>query len=324
MRAVSKRTFSVALALCLCLGLFACSPRQKKHQCEYFDLFDSYARLTVYTQSDKDFENYEKIFHDELQRLHKLLDIYNQYDGTVNLYTLNHLSQNESATVDPTLVDFLCRAIEIHTLTEGYTCLTMGSVTSLWKQAISDNALPSNASLAEAARHTDIAALSIDPDTLTVTRRDGELLIDAGALAKGYAAEQAAEVLAAAGCESFIIDLGGTVLAHGTKPGGEAWRSGIEDTELSFSLDGEVLSTSASKYRGFDFEGRRYHHIISPITLYPENTFLSVSVIHEDGMTADALSTALFSMSLEDGRALMDSIDGARAVWILADGTVVQ
>ncbi len=325
-----KKTFLAVLCLVLilamCAALWGCS-RQRKFTDAYFDYFDSYAELTVYTNSADSFDAYNEIFAHNVKIYHSLLDVYNEYDSTVNICTLNRDAANEPIRVSAELFDFLVRAKELHTLTGGYTSLTMGAVTSIWKQAITDKCLPDRQALAVAAEHTDINALILDENDMTVYFTDPQLQLDAGALAKGYVADVIAQKLKDAGCDSFLLNLGGTLYTHGQKPDGTSFSGGISYPDglgrdgISVDISDKALSTSGSYYRGFELGGTLYHHIIDPTTLTPKNTFVSVSVLCPSGADADALSTALFSMSMADGRALIDSLDDTEAVWIFADGT---
>lgn len=317
----------LALATLACAALFGCTKPKKSFSDTYFDCFDSYAALTVIADSQDEFDTYNAIFSETVYKYHKLLDAYNSYDGVVNIHSLNTSAPTDPTQVSQELFDFLSDAKRAYTLTEGYTSLTFGAVTSIWKQAISYQIPPSPELLATASKHTDVSALVLDSGTLSVTFLDSELRLDVGALAKGYVADVAATRLIDAGCESFLIDLGGTLKAHGQKDNAKSWRAGITDPrdqgKNAFSIDisGKALSTSGSYHRGFEHGGVRYHHIIDPITLQPQNTFVSVSVLCPSGMDADALSTALFCMSLEDGHALVESLKNTDAVWMLSDGS---
>ncbi len=302
--------------------LIGCSPRQKKYSAECFEYFDTYARLTVYTDSAKDFEAYKKIFEDTLASYHRLLDAYNEYEGTVNICTLNK-GAGEATVVSDELFDFLLSAVQASVLTEGYATPTIGALSFAWKTAIEEESLPSEEQLSLAAEHIGLDALVLGEDNL-VTITDASTRIDAGAFAKGYVADILASSLYVAGCDCFLLDLGGTIYAKGKKPENKPFVAAVDRTDITVSLDGRVISTSGSYYRGFEADGRLYHHIISPKTLYPQNTFVSVSVISPSGCSADALSTALFCMSLDEGKELISTLDSTDAVWVLADGEIIS
>jgi thiamine biosynthesis lipoprotein len=151
--------------------------------------------------------------------------------------------------------------------------------------------------------------------------------LDVGAVAKGYATEQVARWLEAQGVSGWLLNVGGNVRAVGKKPDGSLWMAGLENPDedakdyLAYlQLESEALVTSGSYQRYYIVDGKSYHHIIHPDTLMPSEGYLSVSVICPDSGMGDALSTALFCMPLEDGKALVESMEGVEALWLTTDG----
>jgi thiamine biosynthesis lipoprotein len=130
------------------------------------------------------------------------------------------------------------------------------------------------------------------------------------------------------GITGYILNVGGNVRAVGEKPDGTGWTVGVENPEEGgdytayLSLTKESLVTSGSYQRYYLVDGKRYHHIIDPETLMPAEGFLSVSVLTSHSGQADALSTALFCMTREEGLSLVSSLPDTEAQWILSDGTV--
>lgn len=334
MQKILKRTLTLLLCALLSLSLYSCRGREKKYSESYFGYFDSFAELTVYTNSKEDFSRYSEIFERELKKYHELLDAYGEYEGTANIYTLNERAAHEPVEVDQELFAFLLKSKEMYALTDGYTSITLGSVTRVWKDAIKTEVLPSEDALAEAAKHTRIDDLILNEEDCTVRFSDEGLRLDAGALGKGYAADRIADALVLEGCEVFLLNLGGTLKSHGKKPDGTPWQAGIQAPDggeldgVCVDLSSDVydtasLSTSGSYHRGFEKDGTVYHHIINPYTSRPENIYTSVSVTCPSAMQADALSTALFSMPLEVGQALVSAHADMEAVWQTATGEVV-
>ena len=335
MKKVLKRAILLLLCALIAVPLSACDKRRKKYTDSYFGYFDSFAEFTLYTDSEEHFEHYSDIVERELKKYHEMLDAYNGYDGKINIYSLNEGAANTPMKPDPELFAFLKEAKELYDLTDGYTSVTLGAVTAIWKDAIKNGVPPSEESLRNAAEHTDINDLILDSDERTVTFADEHLKLDAGALGKGFAADCIADILLEGCKEPFMLNLGGTLAARGEKPDGTPWQAGIQapnggeldgvSVNLSrFEYGTNALSTSGSYHRGFEYGGVLYHHIINPYTLMPENNFTSVSVNCSSATRADALSTALFSMSPEQGQALVESLDGIEAVWLLADGNVIK
>ena len=131
------------------------------------------------------------------------------------------------------------------------------------------------------------------------------------------------------GVTGYVLNVGGNVRTLGTRGDGEKWVAGIENpiegTDEPYiaylGLSGESLITSGSYQRYYTVGNQSYHHIIDPDTLMPAEGYQAISVICNSSADGDALSTALFCMPIEEGRALINSLDGVEAHWILSDGT---
>lgn len=314
----------------------------RKHEKErfaayYFDYFDTATTIVGYEYNRADFDVVCNKIVSMLKEYHELYDIYSPYDGINNLYNVNEKDNNghKEVEVDTRIIDLIEYSKDIYTLTNGYTNIAMGSVLSIWhdyrEKGMEDpnNAeIPPMEMLKEAAEHTDIDSIKTNREKGTVFISDSETFIDVGAVAKGYAVEKIAQYLEDIGVSGYIINVGGNVRTIGLRDGVNGFTVGIENPDENdkstyaeyLELKGEALVTSGSYQRYYYVRGKRYHHIIDPDTLMPENNFLSVSVLTSDSALGDALSTALFSMGLEEGMALIESMENAEAMWIDSDG----
>ena len=318
------------------LPLTACTAAPEKFTTHSFDYFDTVTTITGYAESREEFDRVAGEILNELGEYHRLFTIYHRYEGMENLCTVNELvdGRHRTVTVDRRIVDLLLYAKEMHDLTGGRVNIAMGSVLSIWHdyrtEGIKDPSaarLPSMDKLETAAAHTDIRNLVIDEEACTVTLTDPAMTLDVGAVAKGYAAEMAAQTLEAKGISGYVLNVGGNVRTVGGKADGTGWIVGIENPQegedfLAYlSLSGMSLVTSGSYQRYYVVEGRSYHHIIHPDTLMPAEGYLSVSVVTPNSADGDALSTALFCMTVEEGRALVASMPETEALWVLSDGS---
>lgn len=317
------------------LSLAACAreaPKAEPQGKAFFAYFDTVSYVYSYAQdSEEQFNERAELVSGVLEKYHRLFDIYHEYTGINNLCTVNRLAGGEPVEVDKELVDFLLYAKELYTATNGEMNIMLGAVLSQWhdcREAAENGQarLPDEQELLEAAKHTDISLLEIDEEKLTVRISDEQASIDVGALGKGYATERAAQALCAQGITSYVLNIGGNLRIIGTKPDGSGWVTGIRDPQNEGgSIDARLLLantscvTSGVYERYFTVDGKRYHHIIDKDTCYPAAYFSSVTVISEDSALADALSTALFCMPLDEGMEILKGLH-AEALWILPDG----
>ena len=301
----------------------------------YFTFFDTVSYIYSYkVETNEQFGKNCEGVSEILEEYHRLFDIYHEYSGVVNLCTLNKNAGGEAMVVDEKLIDFLLYAEELYTLTGGEMNIMMGAVLRPWhdcREAASTNSanasIPEQEVLDEAARHVDFSLLEIDEQNLTVRITDPEASIDVGALGKGYATEKAAQYLIENGVSGYVLNIGGNIRIIGQKPDGSGWLTGIKDPfdpgsyAKRITISDVSCVTSGIYERYFVVDGSRYHHVIDKDTLMPSEHFASVTVITSDSGLADALSTALFCMSYEDGLALVQSIGGVEVFWVANDGT---
>ena len=328
------------MALCLlfsCTVFSSCERPLEKFSTHNFDYFDTVTTVTGYAESKEKFDEISKEILEALGEYHRLFTIYHRFDGMENLCTVNELvnGQHRTVTVDRRIVDLLLYAKEMYALTGGRVNIAMGGVLSIWhdyrEEGMDDPAvatLPPMDKLTAAAAHTNIENLVIDAEACTVTVTDPEMKLDVGAIAKGYAVERVAQSMEKKGISGYVLNVGGNVRTVGGKPDGTGWTVGVEnplengeDYIAYLSLSDHSLVTSGSYQRYYLVDGKRYHHIIHPDTLMPSEGFVSVSVLTPHSGKADALSTALFCMTLEEGMALVASLSDVEAQWILPDGT---
>ncbi|MBQ8798165.1 MAG: FAD:protein FMN transferase [Lachnospiraceae bacterium] len=337
-----KKKALLCVLLCAMLlqsiGLAGCGKKTEKYTTYSFDYFDTVTTITGYADSQKAFDEVAGEILEELGEYHKLFTIYHRYDGMENLCTVNETvnGAHRRVTVDPRIAEMLLYAKDMYEKTDGTVNVAMGSVLSIWHDYRTEGVeepwaakLPETDELQEAAAHTDIHKLEIDEAACTVMLTDPDMKLDVGAIAKGYAVEMAARSLEEKGISGYVINVGGNVRTVGPKGDGTPWTVGIENPEedsekgyLAYlELSGESLVTSGSYQRYYVVDGKRYHHIIDPETLFPSEGYVSVSVVTKSSADGDALSTALFCMDFEEGLNLVESLEGVEAMWLLPDGT---
>lgn len=330
----------IAILLCVILTVSVLLPgcsetRAKPQVMVYYSYFDTVSCIYSYAgDPEAVFSENAAMASRVLEEYHRLFDIYNEYAGVNNLCTVNRMAGGAPVEVDRKLIDFMCYAAELYTLTGGKMNVMMGAVTKLWhdryEAALDDPSgasIPDAGALAEAGGFTDFSLLEIDVENCTLRIATPRASLDVGAIGKGYATEQAARKLRDAGVTGYVLDIGGNIRILGEKPDGSAWLTGVRDPAdpdgdyaRRLALSEICCVTSGDYERYFTVDGVRYHHIIDPDTRMPANYFSSVTVLVSDSGLADALSTALFCMSYEDGLALVEKIGEVDVLWIRRDG----
>ena len=328
-----KRLLAVILAVAALLSGCAVpgEQEQKKYTATYLTLFDTVTSIVGYSDSQEAFTQQAQAIHDELLVYHRLFDIYKDYEGLNNLKTVNDQAGIAPVTVDRKIIDLLLDCRDYYDLTDGKVNVALGSVLVLWHEARNDgindpaNAyLPEEAALQEAAAHADISAVQIDEEASTVFITDPAVRLDVGAVAKGWSVQRVCENAP----EGLLISVGGNVFATGPRDAqGTAWVVGVQNPDGGESYlhtlytSGGSVVTSGDYQRAYVVDGELYHHIIDPATLYPSILWRSVTVVCADSGLADALSTALFVLPLEEGQALIARCE-AEAMWADREGNL--
>ena len=326
-----RRMIPLLLSMVLLTGCAAPVQIESKKQytATFLTLFDTVTTIVGYAQTEEEFQETTKKIHEELEVYHQLFDIYNDYEGVNNIKTINDQAGIAPVEVDERLMDFLLDCREYYELTGGRVNVAMGSVLYLWHEerdaGIYDPErakLPDEEALKEAAKHCSFDTIVLDEEASTVFIQDEDQRLDVGAIAKGWATERVCENAPS----GLLVSVGGNVRATGPKPEKNTpWVVGIQSPEgdadeylHTIYVEQESVVTSGDYQRYYVVDGEEYHHIIDPDTLYPAEKWKAVSVVCEDSGLADALSTALFLLSQEEGQKLLDECN-ACAVWVSLD-----
>lgn len=332
-----RKVSAVALVIILAFNLSSCgSPGEKRYEAQFLELFDTITTVVAYMDSKEEFSKQVELMREDLTIYHQLYDIYEDYEGVANIKTINDNAGKQAVKVDRRIIDLLLFSRDAYELTGGKVNVAFGAVLSIWHdyrtEGIDDplNAkLPPFEMLKAASLHTDINKMIIDEAKSTVYLADPEMSLDVGAIAKGYATEQISRLARERGFTSGLISVGGNIRIIGTKGNkGEPWNMGITnpDTESEQKnlrivlLADKSLVTSGNYIRYYTVNGKEYHHIIDPETLYPSAYFTAVTIVCEDSGLADALSTAVYNMPFEQGLAFIESLPEAEAFWVFPDG----
>ncbi len=322
-----KRFLSLLPSAALCLCLTACggekvlptpTPQQRSQVGFYFD---TVVTMQVYT----DDENLLTRAQAECQKYDDLLS--KTHEGS-DVWNINH-AQGERVAVSDETREILEKAMEYSRLSEGVFDVTVEPCVALWDfTGEGMGTLPDETALAQAADKVDWTQVDVNEEGVLLP---AGMTIDLGAIAKGYITDRIADFLKAGGVESGYLNFGGNVLTIGHKPDGSEWNIGIQDPlgKRDQNIVGaarvadQAVVTSGIYERGFDLDGVRYHHILDSSTGWPvQNELAGVSIIAPDAFDADALSTTVFAMGVEEGSDFIESLEGIEAIFVTRDDTI--
>lgn len=343
---IMKRNLTIITALILIITIFTSCERNKniyqKYNESFFDTFDSLTQVVGYAKSEEEFKLYMDKIHSRFLELHKLFNIYNDYEGINNIKTINDNAGIKPVKVEKEIIDLILFSKEWYLRTGGSTNIAMGPVLEIWhdyrEQGLDDplNAkLPPMNKLIEASKYTDINKVIIDIQNSTIYLEEKQMSLDVGAVAKGFATEIVAKEIMADGFVSGIISPGGNVRVLNKPLDGirENWGISIQNPDKFLSVEGDnflgnvylnnaAVVSSGDYQRYYYVEDKAYHHLIDPKTLMPGDYFRSVNVIAADSGIADFLSTSIFLMPYEQGKKLIEGLDNVEALWVMKDGKV--
>lgn len=233
-----------------------------------------------------------------------------------------------TVTVAAETAELITAALAYCAKSDGLFDITIGGLTSLWD--FDNGVLPEDAAIQAALPHVDYRNVLVSGNTVTLL--DPEAKLDLGGIGKGFMADKLGEYLRENGCDSALINLGGTVYALGSKPNDEAWVIGIQDPNNSSSvtiasarlMDAAVVN-SGIYVHSFVLDDVCYFHILDPRTGYPVNTDLvTASVMSSSASKADAYSTILLLEGYANGMEAVDADADLEAIVIDELGNVIS
>jgi len=240
---------------------------------------------------------------------------------------VNRSAGIKSEKVSLETYEVLSKAVEYSRYCPGYFDVTIEPLISLWNIGEASFAQPDELSITQVLPLVNYRDLILDPREITAGLRKVGQSVDLGGIGKGFAGGKILEVYKEFDISSAYSNLGGNVVTLGAKPDGSPWHIGIQHPRQENKLIGSVsvvnqnVVTSGDYQRYFiDSQGKRHHHILDPTTGYPaESGLISVSVVTEKSLAADALSTMLFVAGMEKGLEFLRSFPQTEAIFVDSD-----
>jgi len=295
----------------------ACS--QSKPTKETRFLLNTVVEITIYDR------NSQKIIDELFDQIQSMENRYNRYIAGSELSQINN-NPGTFVSVSEDTFELIEQSLYFSTISNGLFDISIGPLIDIWGINQENPKVPSRAEIDSAKERIDYRNISINKENLAVSITEG-MSLDIGAIAKGFITDKLVSVLREKKVDSALLNLGGNLYLHGSKPDGSSWTIGIRDP---FGLQGEYIGiialkdmsivTSGIYERFFEEDGKRYHHILNPKTGYPEdNELASVSIISPSSTICDGLSTTCFLLGLDDGMELIESLDNVEAIMVTRD-----
>ena len=311
--------FLLAILVCLTGCSSAGTGMQKDDPSVTRDLFamDTYMTLTAYGEQA---EGAIDAAEAEIRYLDALLST---GDPESEISVLNHAGSAEVSEVSMYLLD---RSLEVHSMTGGAFNPLIYPLMDAWGFTDKDFREPDDGTIRKLLPLLDTDEILIDKEADKITFDKPGMMIDLGGIAKGYTSSRIMEIFSEHGVSSGLVSLGGNVQVLGTKPDGSRYKVAIRDPEDDASFLGiletsdKAVITSGGYERFFEKDGVTYHHILDPETGYPaDQGLLSVTIVSSDGTLADALSTALYVLGVENGSEVWKAYPGLFDVVFLTE-----
>lgn len=298
-RLFRKGIFLVLIAACA-IGVYRMSKQTTTihSQGVMFSTMNTVATIQLYSEDPARIEQGFNVVQDTFREVETLC---NPYNPESELAKLNANASKHAVICSPELWDLLAHARKFYQISKGGFDVTITPLMRLWGFHRKVGQIPSEQEIANAKDLVGLDQVLFDESARSVRFPKDGMSIDLGGIAKGWALDRAAERLAKIGIQRGTIDLGGNVRAlKQAPPNRKFYQAGVRDPFqknqyfATTELLNAAIATSGSYERFSVINGKQYSHIINPKTGYPVENMISVTIVAEDGVTSDALSTSIF------------------------------
>jgi thiamine biosynthesis lipoprotein len=297
-------------------------------------------KLSIYYNNDEYHDKVHDIFnHVEmiLSDYHKLSTKYDDF-GMNNIYAINQ-NPEQTFILDPRLFDMISFSLEHQKDVNNLFNIALGPVISIWhtyrencNTTMTECKIPSQSELEQAAQYTNPNNIILDYTTKSITMSQ-HMSLDLGGMSKGYISKQIIDYLNSFNFSYLLNNGTSNISIGGTHPTRENGKFLLAITTPGSNSDwyaevylggGDQLVTSGDYQQYYEVDGQLYHHIINPITLFPERYSRSVSIITDDPALADLYSTAIFTMPIDEGLDFVNRLDNVEAIWYTLDNKAIM
>ena len=314
-----KRWFLILFSCCF---LSSCDSVEKR---QFFGTTQgSYYSIIYYDEQNRDFSSdFDSIFK--------------EIENTLSLWDENSMirkvNRNEDVELNQIFIDNFNYAMEAAELTDGLFDPTVGPLVSAWGFHYKEGVEMTPAIIDSLRQLVDYRKVKIENGR--VVKANPNMTLDLNAVAQGYTTDMIGEFLLSNDVNNFLVDVGGEIMARGSKPNDEPWKVGIEkpaanrDSERIVQeiveLNNQSIVTSGNYRKYVEKNGKRYSHSLNPKTGYPsENTLLSATVICDNTAWADCLASICMVVGMENAMEILETQENVKAYFIYLDGNEVK
>jgi thiamine biosynthesis lipoprotein len=278
-------------------------------------------KIVLYAPDEATAKKAAKAAFDRIAELNRIMS---DYLASSELMQLCKKAGGDPVPVSADLFEIISKSVEFAEKTEGALDITVGPVVKLWRKARRTREMPAAEDLAKAVKLVGYKNIKLDAKNRTIQLLVAGMMLDLGAIAKGYAAQAALEVLQRLGIRRALVAAGGDIAVGDAPPDAKGWKIGIAPLKNPEAppthhllLVNAAVSTAGDSEQFVEIGGKRYSHIVDPKTGMGLVGRRSVTVIAKNGTTADALDTALCVMGPERGMKLIESLKDVAALYVM-------
>lgn len=283
-----------------------------------------------FTAVAKDIKLADEGIENGIKEVKRIESLISSWDKASQTSTINNNAGIQPVTVDKELYDLIERSLRISSLTNGAFDISFASVGNLWRFDGTMEKPPSKAAINISISKINYKNIILNPQDTSVFLKEKGMSIGFGGIGKGYAAEQAKEVMIALGITSGVVSAAGDLTTWGTREDGKMWDVAIAKPDKSkriiawLQANNTSIVTSGNYEKFFMHEGKRYSHIIDPRTGYPTSGIKSATVVCTNAELGDALATTMFVMGQTEGLALINQLNGIECLLITDDDRLIS
>ncbi len=317
------KRIAIALIAAALLGLAGCARQVAVQRTE--PVMGTDVTITVVAPTTKEGEEAIDAAMEEIKRIDRMMSLYRD-DSEIT--RVNRAAGEHAVQVSPEMIDVVEEARKASELSGGAFDITIGPLVVLWQMKLRESSVPSDKEIKAVLRRVNYRDLLIDRKGPSLFLTKKGMIMDLGGVAKGYAADRAAEVLKKRGVLNALIAVAGDIRAMGKREDGKPWRIGVQHPReagkllTTLELSDRSISTSGDYERFTIVYSKRYHHIVDPRTGRPSEGVESVTLVGGRGAAIDPLTTALFILGPEQGMKIVKA-QGYEAIFVDDTGKTV-